>query len=97
MKEQQYTAAEVSIYSGTGTRQLATLLLQATRVSYQGVCAVSVDNHTPWLRLVHGRVISMCTGMATVRRLNGTDISVTDWNGDGTETERYGHQRYGRR
>ena len=44
---------------------------------------VSVDNHTPWLGLVHGRVISMCTGMATVRRLNGTDISVTD-SGDVT-------------
>ena len=26
----------------------------------------------------------LCTGMATVRRLNGTDINVTDWNGDGT-------------
>ena len=27
----------------------------------------------------------MCTGMATVRRMNGTDIRVTDWNGDGTD------------
>ena len=41
------------------------------------------SGHTPWLRLVHGRVISMCTGMATVRRLNGTDISVMD-SGDVT-------------
>ena len=42
-------------------------------------------------------LVVMCTGMATVRRMNGTDISVTDWNGDGTETERYGRIRYGRR